>query len=111
MTAISSDGTNVWATDNKNNIGTKGYVYQINCNTVHIIGIIEVGNGPKRISSDGKSVWTTNITDDTVSQIYIPPPCFNKNTQILTNKGYCLVQDLRVGDLIKSWIQTYSSNW
>jgi len=31
-----------------------------------------------------------------------PTPCFKEDTQILTNKGYVLIQDLRKGDLIKT---------
>ena len=33
---------------------------------------------------------------------YIPPPCFNKDSKILSNNGYIPIQNLRKGDLIKT---------
>ena len=62
-----------------------------------------------------KSNGSTNTTipfvllslNPTNDPVYINVPCFNKDTQILTNKGYVLIQDLRKGDLIKTLLHDY----
>jgi hypothetical protein len=36
-----------------------------------------------------------------------PIPCFNKDSKILTDKGYVLIQDLRKGDLVKTFKHGY----
>jgi DNA-binding beta-propeller fold protein YncE len=46
----------------------------------------------------------------TISQISLPAPpypCFNKDTKILTDKGYKLIQDLRKGDFVKTTLHDF----
>ena len=38
---------------------------------------------------------------------YTPVICYNKGTKILTNDGYVLVEDLKQGDLIKTYLHGY----
>jgi len=38
---------------------------------------------------------------------YTPVICYNKGTKILTNEGYVLVEDLKQGDLIKTYLHGY----
>jgi len=57
-------------------------------------------------SLNGGSIITdfTAITTTT----YTPPyPCFKKDSKILTNKGYILIQDLKKGDLVKTALNGY----
>jgi hypothetical protein len=39
--------------------------------------------------------------------VFMNIPCFNKNTKILTNKGYVLIQYLKKGDLVKTLLNDY----
>jgi len=45
----------------------------------------------------------TNISTNFLSYTYLAsPPCFKKDSKILTDQGYKLIQDLRKGDLVKT---------
>jgi hypothetical protein len=39
--------------------------------------------------------------------ITIPPPCFKEGSKILTDKGYIPVEELRNGDLVKTYLHGY----
>lgn len=60
---------------------------------------------------DNLAVLTPYTYDGVTVTIGFPPPapivCFKKDSKILTNKGYVLVQDLRKGDLIKTLRNDY----
>jgi YDG domain/Hint domain/MBG domain (YGX type) len=73
-----------------------------------------VGNGNKTVNvsnvtvNDGNSGnnYTVTYVPNTTSTI-IPIPCFRENTKILTIKGYVPIQNLRKGDLIKTFRDGY----
>ena len=99
---VSSDGTYVWVTNSGSNT-----VSQIQISSHSVINTITVGTTPYGISSKNNYVWVANNFDDTVSQIQISLTCFKEDTQILTNKGYIPVQELRKGDLVKTVKNNY----
>jgi hypothetical protein len=41
--------------------------------------------------------------------IYTNPTCFKENTKILTNYGYKFIQNLKIGDLVKTTLNGYKS--
>jgi hypothetical protein len=48
-----------------------------------------------------EAIFGSLITANPIT-FFIPLACFNKDTKILTNKGYIPIQDLRKGDLVKT---------
>ena len=65
-TGVSSDGTNVWVTNNSSNTVSK-----IDILTGIVVQSISVGTNPTGISSDGTNVWVANFNDNSVSKISI----------------------------------------
>jgi len=98
-----SDGTYVWVSN-----GTSNTVTQINASTGTVIATIPVGTGPSGLHSDGTYVWVPNGgggTGTTVSQIQINPTiCYSRGTMILCNIGYVPIEDLKPGDLVKTYL-------
>lgn len=59
------------------------------------------------INSSGKLFFTDGFMGSAIVKLYTPPSpppepitCFKEDTKILTNKGYVLIQDLKIGDLV-----------
>jgi DNA-binding beta-propeller fold protein YncE len=65
-------------------------------------------NNPQKIIIDSNSnfLYVSNGSD-LIYRISLSVPCFNKNTKILTNKGYQMIQDLKKGDMIKTFNSGY----
>jgi len=68
------------------------------------IGITPSGNiiwgkkyDPLTIGNINSTLWISNSTI----------PCFNQDTKILTDKGYKLIQNLRKGDLVNTYLHGY----
>jgi len=61
-------------------------------------------NGNKIGGSGGVGLLVLVISSSPPS-----PPCFLNNSKILTNKGYRPIQDLRKGDLVKTYKHYYKS--
>jgi hypothetical protein len=56
------------------------------------------------------SQYPTNFsvyTDTALAPDYSTLPCFNKDTKILTSNGYVPIQNLRNGDIIKTYLHGY----
>jgi hypothetical protein len=52
--------------------------------------------------------WNGAVVSNTVVAVAPPSyPCFNKGSKILTDKGYKPIQDLRKGDLVKTFKSGY----
>lgn len=77
-------------------------------------------NGPSGIILNGDYlyVFMLNSSPQNIAQYYLPgpppvipptPPCFKKDTKILTDKGYIPVQYLRKGDLVKTLRNEYKA--
>jgi len=54
-----------------------------------------------------ESFFAVKYPTVTVSIISTDPPCFKEGSKILTDKGYKTVQDLRNGDLVKTYLHGY----
>jgi hypothetical protein len=58
--------------------------------------------------SYGAGFFYTAETDATTTEIISEDiPCFKDDTQILTNNGYILIQDLKKGDLVKTLVNGF----
>ena len=60
--AVSSDGTDVWVTNN-----TDDTVSEFDARTSSLLQTIAVGNDPNAVSSDGTHVWVLNAGDGTIT--------------------------------------------
>ena len=61
-------------------------------------------------SNSMKDVLRGLIDSASPITLYVAPPpivCFLKNSKILTNKGYIPIEDLKVGDLVKTFKHDY----
>jgi hypothetical protein len=54
-------------------------------------------------------MYVANRGNGNIGKYFIMPsvPCFKNDTKILTNKGYCLIQDLKQGDFVKTFKNGY----
>ena len=74
-------------------------------------------NGPSGLGTNGKYLYVSIVSSSPQSigryllpiGPPIPPPCFKKDTKILTDKGYIPVQYLRKGDLVKTLRNEYKA--
>ena len=123
----------VWnSTNAKNNLlissNQWAYAKDVNNNTnVNLpFVLLSLNNGFELVTTDGQtgatgstgSTGTTGTTGPTgqtgttgttgpTGSINSNVPCFNRNTKILTDNGYVLIQNLRKGDLIKTLSHGY----
>ena len=87
--------------------GWAGQIPNIRSNiTLGAQGMIYSQYGSEARSSLRSSPYNWTILGDTFQEAPIPP-CFKEGTKILTNKGYKLIENLRVGDLIKTFKNDY----
>jgi streptogramin lyase len=101
---ISSDGLSyVWVVStNSNN------VYQIDISSGNILNTIAVGTAPNygvRAEFVEGYVFVSNPTNNRIYQIQVNNPiCYSKGTIILCNTGYVPIEDLKPGDLVKTYL-------
>ena len=66
-------------------------------------------NNPSKIKIINNYMYVANRGNGNIGKYFIMPsvPCFKNDTKILTNKGYCLIQDLKQGDFVKTFKNGY----
>jgi hypothetical protein len=66
-------------------------------------------NNPSKIKIINQYMYVANRGNGNIGKYFIMPsvPCFKNDTKILTNKGYCLIQDLKQGDFVKTFKNGY----
>lgn len=97
----------------------KRYVNKISLtipNTDYVSNFITTITSPMGMAVDSNNyLYIYNQGYQTIYKtnkpLYIPPtpPCFKKDTKILTDKGYIPVQYLRKGDLVKTFRNEYKA--
>ena len=125
FTSVSSDltgqnliasGTNILTNDNKNSFAN-GVIYTSSDYGVNWLQQTNIPDNNNNLlysnasNSTGKNIIVSgtkqNDTEIPTAVIYTlvdtTIPCFKEDTKILTNKGYIAIQELRNGDLIKTY--------
>ena len=102
--AVTIDGLYAWVSNK-----TANTVTQINVSTNAIISTISGFNSPEGLYSDGTYVWVpNNAVGGGLSQIQIfPTICYAKGTKILCESGYVAIEDIKKGDLVKTYRDGY----
>ena len=106
------DGKYLWVVNSNNPlVSATGSVSQLDYTTTPatVVSTLQLGIYPFSVASNGANVFVS-VDDEGnyhVTQIYVSVPCFAKNTKILTDGGYKYIQDLRVGDLVKTFKNDY----
>ena len=115
---------NIYIADGENNLIEKlvpsesGYILSIIAGNVNGTSGLPVNgnalnsylNCPEDVITDLLgNLYISDAKNNTIEKItFIPPiPCFNENTKILTNNGYKLIQDLKIGDMVKTLLNDY----
>jgi len=92
-----------------------GIIYQILTSNSPTVSVWKTSPDPQSsyywrgIAYNPYYIYVHNGNAGIISQFYLEPPppppplpCFKKDSKILTDQGYKLVQDLRKGDLVKT---------
>jgi len=115
---------NIYIADGNNNLVEKlvpsesGYILSIIAGNVNGTSGLPINgnalnsylNDPENVTTDFLgNLYISDARNNTIEKvIFIPPiPCFGENTKILTDNGYKLIQDLKIGDMVKTLLNDY----
>jgi len=73
-------------------------------------GFININYNPSLVSYNNYTFVIFNLNQDNkIGMLEFPAtiPCFKENTKILTKTGYRYIQDLKIGDLVKTTFNDY----
>ena len=109
--AIDNTGTYMYVANNGNNTISKINMSDGSMNNASWISASDGISNPYGliIDSIGTYMYVTNVNMTVIYKITLQliSLCFNKDTLILTNKGYLKIQDLKKGDMVKIFNDGY----